>query len=48
MYKLRPFVTLQIKKNIYNVLFYSHIIHGIQVWGNACDTNIKAIQNRVV
>ena len=51
MYKLRPFVNLQIMKNIYHSLFYSHLIYGIQVWGNACDTHLKAIQmlqNRVV
>ena len=44
MYKLRPFVNLQIMKNIYHSLFYSHLIYGIQVWENACDTRIKAIQ----
>ena len=51
MYKLRPFVNLQIMKNIYHTLFYSHIIYGVQVCGNACDTHIKTIQilqNRVV
>ena len=51
MYKLRPFVNLQIMKNIYHSLFYSHLIYGIQVLGNACDTHIKTIQilqNRVV
>ena len=51
MYKLRPFVNVQIMKNIYYALFYSHVIYGIQVWGNACDTHIKAVQilqNRVV
>ena len=51
MYKLRPFVNLKIMKNIYHALFYSHVIYGIQVWGNACDTHINAIQilqNRVV
>ena len=51
MYKLRPFVNLQIMKNIYHALFYSHVIYGIQVWGNACDTHLNTIQilqNRVV
>ena len=51
MYKLRPFVNLKIMKNIYHALFYSHVIYGIQVWGNDCDTYINAIQilqNRVV
>ena len=51
MYKLRPFVNVQIMKNIYYALFYSHVIYGIQVWGTACDTHIKAVQilqNRVV
>ena len=33
MYKLRPFVNLQIMKNIYHALFYSHVIYGIQLWG---------------
>ena len=44
MYKLRPFVNLQIMKNIYHSLFYSHLIYGIQVWGIACNTHLKAIQ----
>ena len=35
MYKLRPFVNLQIMKDIYHSLFYSHLIYGTQVWGNA-------------
>ena len=51
MYKLRLFVNVQIMKNIYYALFYSHVIYGIQVWGKACDTHIKAVQilqNRVM
>ena len=51
MYKLRPFVNLQIMKNTYHALFYSHIVYGIHVWGNASDSHVKAIQilqNRVV
>ena len=43
MYKLRPFVNMQIMKNIYYALFYSHVIYGIQVWDNACDKHIKAV-----
>ena len=38
-------------KNIYHALFYSNIVYGIQVWGSASDSHIKAIQvlqNRVV
>ena len=42
MYKLRPFVNLQIMKNIYHS--YSHVIYSIHAWGNACGTHIKAIQ----
>ena len=51
LYKLRPFVNLQIMKNTYHALFYSHIVYGIHVWGNASDSHVKAIQilqNRVV
>ena len=44
MYKIRPFVNLQIMKNKYHSLYYSHLIYGTQVWGNACDTHLKAIQ----
>ena len=43
MYQLRPLVNLQIMKNIYDALFYSRVIYGIQVWGNACDMHIKEI-----
>ena len=39
MYKLRPFVNLQIMNNIYHSLFYSHVIYGIHVWGKACGTH---------
>ena len=38
-------------KNTYHALFYSHIVYGIHVWGNASDSHVKAIQilqNRVV
>ena len=51
MYKLRPFINLQIMKNVYHALFYSHVVYGIRVWGTARDLHIKAIeilQKRVV
>ena len=51
MFKLRPFVNLQIMKNVYYALFNSHIVYGIQVWGTACDIHLKALQvlqNRIV
>ena len=38
-------------KNVYHAIFYSHIVYGIEVWGSACDSHLKAIQilqNRVV
>ena len=31
LYKLRPFVNLQIMKNTYHALFYLHIVYGIHV-----------------
>ena len=51
LYKLRPFVNLEIMKNVYYALFYSHLVYGIQVWGSACDTligSIQVLQKRVV
>ena len=33
MYKLRPFLPLNVMKNVYYSLIYSHIIYTIQVWG---------------
>ena len=49
--KLRPFVNLEIMKNVYYALFYSHLVYGLQVWGSACDTligSIQVLQKRVV
>ena len=51
MFNLRPFVNLQIIKNVYYALFFSRIVYGIQVWGTACDIHLKALQvlqNRIV
>ena len=44
LYKLRPFVNLEIMKNVYYASFYSHLVYGIEVWGSACDTLIGSIQ----
>ena len=44
LYKLRPFVNLKMMKNVYHVLFYSHLVYGIRVWGSACDSHIGTIQ----
>ena len=38
-------------KNVYNALFYSHLVYDIEVWGSACDShigNINILQKRVV
>ena len=51
LYKLRPFVTTKIMKNIYYALFYSHVVYAIEVWGSVCETTLKKIitlQNRVI
>ena len=51
MFKLMPFVNLQIIKNVYYASFFCHIVYGIQVWGTACDIHLKALkvlQNRIV
>ena len=33
MYKLKSFVPLEVKKNIYYSLVYSHMIYAIEMWG---------------
>ena len=47
MFKLRPFVNLQIMKNVYYALFFSHIVCGIQVGETLCDIHLKALQVRI-
>ena len=47
----RPFVNIDILKNIYYSLLYSHLVYGIHVWGTACDTELNKIlilQKRIV
>ena len=43
LYKLRPFVTTKIMKNIYYALVYSHLVYAIEVWGSACVTHMTKI-----
>ena len=43
MFKIRPFVTQTILKNIYHSLVCLHLLYGIQVWGSAFDTNINKL-----
>ena len=50
MYKLRPFLPVNVMKNIYYSLVYSHIIYGIEIWGSAFKTDldkISILQKRV-
>ena len=35
MYKLQPFLPLNVMKNVYYSLVYSHIIYAIEIWGSA-------------
>ena len=51
MYKLRPFLPLNVMKNVYYSLIYSHIIYAIEVWGSAFKAELNKIfvlQKRVM
>ena len=51
LYKLRPYVTTKIMKDIYYALIYSHLVYAIEVWGSACDTHLTklfTLQKRAV
>ena len=43
MYRLRDFVNLNVLKNLYYCLIYSHIVYAIQIWGSANLTEINKI-----
>ena len=43
MYRIRDHVNLSILKSVYYSLIYSHLIHAIQVWGFASDTELDRI-----
>ena len=51
MYKLSPFLPLNVMKNVYYSLIYSHIVYAIEVWGPAFKTELNKIfvlQKRVM
>ena len=51
MYKLRPFLPLNVMGNVYYSLIYSHIIYAIEVWGSAFKSELDKIlilQKRVM
>ena len=43
MYKLRPFLPLNVLKNVYYSLVYSHIVYAIEVWGSTFKTEMDKI-----
>ena len=43
MYRLRPFLPLNVLKNVYYSLVYSHIVYAIEVWGSAVKTEMDKI-----
>ena len=43
MYKLRPFLPLNVLKNVYYSLVYSHIAYAIEVWGSTFKTEMDKI-----
>ena len=44
MYKLRPYLPLEIMKNIYYSLIYSHINYGIEAWGYAFQIYLNKLE----
>ena len=43
MYKIRPFVTIKIMKDIYYALMYSLLVYAIKVWDSACDSHLSKL-----
>ena len=43
LYKIKPFVNLQILKTLYYSLIYPHLIYAIEVWGSADTTHMNHI-----
>ena len=51
MYKLRPFLPLNVMKNVYYSLIYSYIVYATEVWRSAFKTELNKIfvlQKRVM
>ena len=43
MYKLRPYLPLNVMKNVYYSLIHSHINYAIEIWGSAFKTEVDKI-----
>ena len=43
MFKIRSSVNNATLKMIYFSLIYPHLLYGISIWGNACDSDLKSI-----
>ena len=41
MYKLRPFVNVNIMKSVYYSIIYPHLIYGLQAWSSAFKTELE-------
>ena len=43
MYKLRPFLSMKVMKNVYYSLVYSHILYAIEAWGSGFKTDLDKL-----
>ena len=43
MYRVHPFITLTIMKNLYYSLVYPHLLYGIQAWGFGFQTDLNKL-----
>ena len=51
MYKIRPFVTIEILLLLHHTLVYPHLTYGVELWGSADPTHINKIlilQKRII
>ena len=51
LYKIRPYVTKDILKLLFNTLIYPHLTYGIEIWGSASNSHLNKVliaQKRLV